>query len=130
MDSQQPLFYEDIMDAIAKMVNGNPQGLSIKQIAMELWPARNPDTGRSTLSRSLSPEHHDQNLNPEELDKIMEITRAPEHVINYLCDKYGFERPSRKDKESFKKEVRQDLKGLMEQLKHISRKVETLESEK
>jgi hypothetical protein len=124
------MFYEDVMDAINKMVNANPKGLSIKQIAMELWPSRNPDTARSAFSRGINPENNDVNLNPEELDKAMEITGAPEHIIYYLCDKYSFERPAKKDKARFEKEIKQQLKGVQDQLISISRQVNQLEKVK
>jgi hypothetical protein len=124
--SEIPLFYDGILDAINKTVNSNPKGLSIKQIAMDLWPSRNPDTARSVLSRALN-EETDVHLNPEEMVRIMKITECPEHIIFYLCDEFGFERPTRKNPENFKKEIKQDLKTLMEQLKALTRKVETLE---
>lgn len=129
MNNQTPLFYDGILDAINKAVNGNPKGLSLKQIAMELWPARNPDTARSVLSRTLN-EETDVHLNPQELLLLMKIIERPEDIIFFLCDEFGFDRPMKKDKESFKKEVKGDLKNIMENLKHLSRKVEALENNK
>ncbi|MEW6485778.1 MAG: hypothetical protein AB1423_14390 [Pseudomonadota bacterium] len=129
-NGQIPMFYEDINDAISKMVNGNPNGLSIKQIAMTLWPSRNPDTARSVLSRAMNTENHDVQISPEELDKIMEITGAPEHILFYLCDKYGFERPPRKNKETFEKEMKKQVKGIQDQLGLLMRQLHQIEKMK
>lgn len=128
-DKQYPLFYEGIMDALNKMVNGNPKGLSLKQIAMTLWPSRNSDTARSVFSRTLN-EETDVHLNPEEVVRTMHIADAPEHIIYFLCDEFGFERPLRKDKESFKRDVKSELKGVMNQLRIITKKIESLENGK
>jgi hypothetical protein len=54
--------YDDITDALSKTVNGNPHGLSLKQIASKLWPARTPDTAHSVLSRSINGEYPDVSL--------------------------------------------------------------------
>jgi len=124
---QQHLYYDDIYDAINKMVHGNPEGLSIKQIAMTLWPARADDTARNVLSRALNPNENDVNLKPEELDKAMDICKAPEHIIFYFCDKYGFERPQKKDPASFKREVKTQLKNVQDELRHIARKLENIQ---
>ena len=130
MPEQIPLFYEDIMDAINRMVNANPNGLSMKQIAMDLWPACNPDTARSLLSRAITPESHDHNLNPEELNKVMEISGAPEHVIFYFCDKFGFERPRVKAPDSFEKDIKADLKTMTQMMKALVQKVDVMEKKK
>lgn len=125
--SQIPMFYEDIDDAIAKAVNTNPKGLNIKQIAMDLWPARNPDTARAAFSRAITPENNDVHLAPEEVVKTMEITEAPEHVIFYLCDRFGFERPKKKDTKTFEKAIKDEMHGLMESFKGIQYQIESLE---
>jgi hypothetical protein len=126
-NGQQPLFYEDIMDALNKMININPKGLTIKQIAMELWPSRNPDTARSVLSRAMNPEHHDHNLSPEELLQTMKITDAPEHIINFLCDEFGFERPPKKERGHFERTVKEGVKSIQEQLKQLTREIARME---
>lgn len=128
--AQAPLFYEDVIDAINKTVAGNAKGLSIKQIAADMWPARNPDTARSEFSRCLNPEDHSHNLDPEEIVRMMEITEAPEHMIFFLCDRFGFERPGVKDKDTFKRELKQGLKTAVDILKVVARGVEKLENGK
>lgn len=127
MINKTALIYEDINDAISRMVNGNPMGISLKQIAMELWPSRNPNTARSALSRAMSSDYKDMRLSPQELDKLMEITGRPEDIIFFLCDKYSYERPAKKDKVSFEREIRSELKSLIDTLRHVKRKVEQLE---
>ena len=125
----QQWFYEDIYDALNKTVNGNPQGLSIKQVACELWPVRNPETARNTLCRALNPENQDSNLDPEEIIKIMELC-GPEHVLYFLCDHFGFVRPSRKDKKDFEREIKEGVDEVKKQLSSLLRKVEHLEKGK
>lgn len=128
-NGQSPLFYEGILDAINKSVNGNPKGLSIKQIAMDLWPSRNPDTARSVLSRTLN-EETDVHLNPQELVHLMKITEAPEHFIFFLCDEFGFERPSKKDKTTFEREIKSQVKTIQEQINTLMRELKQMESYK
>ena len=128
-NGQTPLFYDGILDSINKIVNGNPKGLSIKQIAMELWPARNPDTARSVLSRTLN-EETDVHLNPQELVHLMKITEAPEHVIFFLCDEFGFERPCRKDKTTFEREIKSQVKTIQEQINNLLREMKQMETHK
>ncbi len=121
-----PLFYEDIYDALAKTVNCNSQGLSLKQIACELWPARHPDTARSVLSRALNPENHDVHLDPEEVVKLMEIC-GPEHVLFFLSDRFLRERPAKKNKAVFEREIKTELRNLVDGVKQLGRKIEDLE---
>jgi hypothetical protein len=129
-DNGFPLFYDDINDAISKMVNGNPEGLSIKQIAMDLWPSRNPDTARSAFSRAINSEQHDLNLRPEEVVKVMEITNRPEDVIFFLCDRFGFERPSKKERKSIEKSITSGIKSIQDQMRALMKEVQTLERTK
>lgn len=121
-----PIFYEDIYDALTKMVNTNPRGLNMKQIACELWPARHPDTARSALSRALNPENHDVNLDPEEMIKLMEIC-GPEHVMFFLCDRFLFDRTTKKNKTTFEREVKTNFKSLLEGVKQLGQKIQDLE---
>ena len=130
MPEQTLLFYEDIMDAIIKMVNGNPKGLSIKQIAMDLWPSRNPDTARAAFSRALNEENNDVNLNPPELVKTMHITSRPEDIIYFLCDEFGFERPARKDKSTFEREVKGQVRDIQERIGAVLQELKRMETGK
>lgn len=121
-----PLFYEDIFDALNKTTNGNPQGLVLKQIASDLWPSRNPDTARSLLSRALNPENTDARLSPDEVVRLMDVC-GPEHVLFFLCDRFGFDRPVKKNRSKFEKEVKDIMKGLTEQMQHVARQIKALE---
>lgn len=121
---QGNLFYEDIYDALQKMVHGNAHGLSMKEIASLLWPAKKPETARSTLSRAITEEYADVNLDPQELEKTMEITGRPEDIIYYLCDKFGFERPPKKTRDSLKREVMDRFVDLQALMKDLGKKME------
>jgi hypothetical protein len=118
-----PLFYEDVYDALNRTVTANPKGLSMKQIAADTWPARNPDTARSVLSRAINPESHDHNLAPDEMVRIMRVTEVPEHVIFFLCDEFGFDRPARKDKTTFERAVKSQLKNIQDQVSVLMREM-------
>jgi len=104
MKHQDFLFYDGPYDALEKSiaVSGKPK----KAIAEAVWPGRQPETAKSLLSRALSPENTDVNLNIDILMVIMRETR-PDDFINYLCDEFGFERPSRKTPDK----VRQDIEA-------------------
>lgn len=126
-NGQQPLFYEDALDAIEKAIASS--GKTKKEIAAIIYPGRQPETAKSLLSRALTSENTDVHLSMEMILTILKETRADDFIF-FLCDEFGFERPIKKDKESFKKEVKGDLKNIMENLKHLTRKVEALENEK
>lgn len=70
-------------------------GKSKKEIAGIIYPGRKIETATSLLSRALTPENTDVNLNIEMIETIMTNTRADDFIF-YLCDKFGFERPKRK----------------------------------
>lgn len=108
-NGQQPLFYEDIYDAIEKAIASS--GKTKKEIASILYPGRKIETATSLLSRALTPENTDVNLNIEMILTILKETR-PDDFIAYLCDEFGFERPIRKDKERFEKVIKKQVKGI------------------
>lgn len=120
------LIYDGIMDALNRMVRANPTGMSMKAIGIKLYPSKVPDTARNTLSRAISEEYGDVNLNPEELVKTMEICNAPEHIIYFMCDHFGFERPPRKNKGSFEKQIEQQFQSVLTQVGHIGHLIEGL----
>jgi hypothetical protein len=126
---QGNLFYEDIYDALQKMVHGNAYGFSMKEIAARLWPAKKPETARSTLSRAITEEYSDINLDPQEVEKSMEITGRPEDIIYYFCDKFGFERPVRKTRDSLKQEVMSRFGDIQELMKDLNKKMDKLRDE-
>lgn len=125
-DEQQPLFYEDAYDAIIKAIAIS--GKSRKQIAMSIWPGKKEDQAQSMLTRALSPEG-DVKLNIDNLEAILnEIDSI--HYIYYLCDKYGFERPNRKDQKAFEKSINEKVESLSKQMNALIKEVKTLEKMK
>ena len=123
-NGQQPLFYEDIYEAIEKAIGVS--GKTKKELAMILYPGRQIDTAKSLLSRALSPENTDVHLSIEMLITLLKETR-PEDIIYYLCDEFGFERPHKKDTASFEREIKNKVRGLKEQLNGIARGLEQME---
>lgn len=101
------LFYDGPYDALQKSIatSGKPQ----KEIACHLYPGRDISTAKSLLSRAMSPENMDVHLSVEKIEAIMDETR-PDDFIFYLCDKYGFERPSRKTKKDIRREIQKRSK--------------------
>lgn len=124
---QEKLFYEGPIEALNRTVKANHKGLSIKQIAGYLWPARNPDTARSVLSRCLN-EETDVHLDFEEIVKVMEVTETPEHIIFCLCDTFGFERPAKKNREDFKREIKTQIEDVSNILRALTDKVARMEA--
>ena len=126
-NGQQPLFYEDIYDAIEKAIGVS--GKTKKELAMILYPGRQIDTAKSLLSRALSPENTDVHLSIEMLITLLKETRSDDFIY-YLCDEFGFERPHKKDTASFEREIKNQVKGLKEQLNTIARGLEQMERTK
>jgi len=125
-DEQQPLFYEDAYDALVKAISIS--GKSRKQIAMAIWPGKKEDQAQSMLTRSLSSEG-DVKLNMDNIEAILNEIDAV-HYIYYLCDRHGFERPSRKDRKAFEKSINEKVEGLAKQLTVLLKEVKTLEKTK
>lgn len=126
MSGQQPLFYEDGYDALTKGIAIS--GKSRKAIAMAIWPGKGEGQAQSMLTRALSPEG-DVKLNIENLEVILnEIDAA--HFVYYLCDRYGFDRPPRKDRKAFEKSINEKMEGLAKQFSILLKEVKTLEKVK
>ena len=121
------LFYENIWDALGRTVNGNSKGYNIKQIGSRLWPAKEVDNARSTLSKAINQDNDTVNLDPEELVKTMEITEAPEHIIFFLCDYFGFDRPTRKNKTAFETQIKEQFQSVVSQVNNIGKLIEKLQ---
>lgn len=125
--NQDYLFYDGALDAIDKSiaVSGKPR----KAIAEAVWPGRQPETAKSLLSRALSPENTDVNLNIENLLTIMRETRADDFIY-FLCDEFGFDRPAHRSPEKLKNHIADQVKSIDQQLKALMRLIPTLEDGK
>lgn len=126
-DGQQPLFYEDIHEAIDCCIADS--GKTKKSLAMSIYPGRTPETAKSLFSRALSPENEDVRLSMEALLKLLDETN-PAHVINYLCDRYRFNRPERKERRSFEREAKQMFEQVTEGMKMLSHIMAEMDKEK
>lgn len=121
---QEFMFYDDVYDAVEKSIAIS--GKTKKSIAAAVYPGRQPETAKSLLSRSLSPENTDVNLSVEALETIMMETR-PDDAIYYLCDKYGFERPAKKTLDKIKQNIAHDVRQIKDQLAALLRQVSVME---
>ena len=88
--------YKNLYKVYQVMVATNPQGKNNKQIAMEVWPDRVEDKAKELLSKCISPLYEMRNFKPHELERFIGACGNSEILINYLCDRYGHERPPRK----------------------------------
>lgn len=123
-NGQQPLFYEDPYDALEKAIAAS--GKTKKELAGIVYPGRQIETAKSLLSRALSPENTDVNLSIETLLTLLKETR-PDDFLFWLCDYFGFERPLRKDKETFEQGIKNGIKVMQVQLESLTKQLHQLE---
>ena len=121
------LFYDSIWDALGRTVHSNTKGYNIKQIGSRLWPSKEVENARATLSKAINPDNESVNLDPEELIKTMEITEAPEHIIYFLCDYFGFDRPPRKNKTAFETQIKEQFQDVVSQVTNIGKLIEKMQ---
>ena len=88
--------YKNLYEVYQVMAATNPQGKSNKKIAMEVWPDRGEEKAKELLSKCISPLYEMRNFKPKELERFIGVCGNSEILINYLCDRYGLERPTRK----------------------------------
>ncbi len=125
MGQTYPLMYFDVYEALRMMVDTNPRGLNIKQVGSELWPERDPETARNTLSRALTGKNKDANLKPHEIVRLMGICGNPEHFIFMLCDAFMRERPRERERRSIERVLKQEALEIRGRLEHLLRHLET-----
>lgn len=102
----------NLCEVFQVMSSTNHFGKSQKQIACEIRPdlinprADNPTKQvESWLNRCLNP-FGDRYFRPDELSRFIEACGNAEILINFLCEKYGFESPVRKVVLSPEKELK------------------------
>lgn len=104
----------DALEAIEFMVDTNVHRYNRKQIAVLVRPRMKVEAAKAWLTRCLDPDS-DQHFYPGDVDRICEITGRADIYINYLADRHGFERTTKKLVLDPAKEVvvlRQRLKDL------------------
>jgi hypothetical protein len=126
MEFKPPIAYDDIYEAIDLqiMLSGKPK----KELASILYPGRQIETAKSLFSRALSPENTDVHLSVEKLMALLDQIGA-ENIINYLCDRYFFQRPQKRspeaaalDKDEYIKHLIRQYEAMGMQLKKLARK--------
>jgi hypothetical protein len=122
--SQPVLFYEDLYDAVNRQIA--EAGKTRMYLSQVIYPGVKPETAQSKFTRALSPENTDVSLTVEMLRVIMKECGA-NHIINYLCDDYGYDRTHRKDPEDFKRQIKGQIKGVEAMMKDLLSKVSQLE---
>jgi len=115
--------YDDVYEAIDLQILNS--GLSKKELAAALFPGRSIETAKSLFSRALSPENTDVHLRVEHLIAMMDQTGA-EHIINFLCDRYFFHRPSRRDPQAASMDRDEQVKCLLQQFEEITVRMKRL----
>ena len=122
----QFLFYDSLEDALEKAIIAS--GKTKKEIASALYPDCQIETAKSRLSRALSPKHTDVNISIGHMTAIMKESR-PDDIINFLCDEFGFERPTKKTSEKIKKNIQAEISEINSRLKILIRQLPALEDE-
>lgn len=126
-NSQKVLFYEDFYDAIEKTIASS--GRTKKELATIIYPGRQIDTAKSLLSRALTPENTDVNLSIESLLTILKETSANDFIC-FLCDEFGFERPHKKDKTTFEREIKGQVSDIQDRLGAVLQEIKQMERAK
>lgn len=126
MEFKTPLYYDDIYEAVDLQILKS--GLSKKELAAHIYPGRSIETAKSLFSRSLSSENTDVHLRVEHLIALMDQIGG-EHIINFLCDRYFFQRPQKRDKQAAALDADTKMRNLIiqfesmgVQLKRMARK--------
>lgn len=127
MEFKAPPYYDDIYEAIDLQIMVS--GKSKKELAAVLYPGRQIETAKSLFSRAMSPEHTEVNLNIEKLMALLDQAGA-EHVINYLCDRYFFQRPQKRAIEAAHLEENEKIDSLIRQFESISMQMKRLRRDK
>jgi hypothetical protein len=88
---QQPLFFEDIYDALRHVVQSAG---GAKRVGTVLYPEKTPDSAGRALMDCLNPGRHEK-LDPEQLMVLLRIGHeAGCHVaVHYLCGQAGYSKP-------------------------------------
>jgi hypothetical protein len=123
MEFKPPIYYDDLFDAIDLQIMVS--GLSKKELAAHIYPGRRIETAKSLFSRAINPENTDVHLSVEHLVAMMDEMGA-EHIINFLCDRYFFQRPEKRDPQAAALDRHQQVEGLVVQFQELAAKMKTL----
>lgn len=123
MEFKAPTYYDDIYEALDLQVlrGGKPK----KELAATLYPGRQIETAKSLFSRALSPENTDVHLSIEKLIALMDQIGA-EHVINFLCDRYFFQRPKKRAVQAIALDKKYQFENLLNQVDAIESEIRKL----
>lgn len=97
-------------------------GKTKKEIAAAIYPGRKPETAKSLLSRAMSSENMDVHLSIENILIIIKETR-PDDFLYFLCDEFGFERPSKKTPDKIKQYIAKELRDINYKLTALLRQL-------
>jgi hypothetical protein len=123
MSIKAPIYYDDLFEAIDIQIMAS--GLSKKELAAHVWPGRRIETAKSLFSRAINPENTDVHLSAEHLIAIMDLI-GPDHIINYLCDRYFYQRPSKRDRQAAALNREQQAEELVNQLQELTWRMKIL----
>lgn len=123
MEFKPPIYYDDIFEAVDFQVMQS--GLSRKELAATLWPGRRIETAKSLFSRATNPENTDVHLYVEHLVALMDLIGA-EHVINFLCDRYFYQRPQKRDLQAAALDKQQQAEALVNQFQELTWRMKLL----
>jgi len=87
------------------MVGANINKYERKIIIAMMQPDKKEAWARSWFAKCLSGLYKDH-FSPKQLEQLCEVTGRPDILINYMCDKFGYERPPKKIEISRDNEVK------------------------
>lgn len=119
---QEPLFYEDLNDAIRATV----QALGgIKRVGVDLWPTLGPDGAASRLHDCMNVERREK-LSPEELLALAKMAKAAGcHILMaFLCGEAGYSAPIPVDPEDERAELQREFTSSVKALEALAKRIE------
>jgi hypothetical protein len=119
---QEPLFYEDLTDAIRATV----QALGgVKKVGYDLWPSLGPDGAGARLRDCLNSERREK-LSPDELLHVARNARAAgiHTLMAYLCGESGYSAPIPVDPEDQKAELQRQFIEMSKRMEQIARQLQ------
>lgn len=121
---QEPLFYEDINDAIRATLQAAG---GLKKVSADLWPTLTADAASSRLRDCLNHDRREK-LSPEELLAIAKAGREAgcHTLMAFLCGECGYSAPIPVEPEDQKGELQRQAAAMLTDLKSVLSRLERI----
>jgi hypothetical protein len=120
--NQEPLFCEDINDAIRATVLAVG---GIKKVSADLWPTSTPDAAASRLRDCMNHDRRER-LSPEELLAIAKVGREAgcHTLMAFICGDCGYGAPVVVDPQDERAELQREFVAGVSRLEQIAKRIE------